>query len=57
MDVAANIEKVVTAAGIEPDAGGEITISLAPTANNNNAYHFTYLGVMKVEPTPESAGD
>jgi len=57
LDVAANIENVVTATGIEPDAAGEITISLAPTANNNNAYHFTYLGVMKVEPTPEAAGN
>jgi hypothetical protein len=38
-------------AGIAPSATGEITISLAPTANNNNANHFTYLGVLRVEPS------
>jgi hypothetical protein len=35
--------------GIEPDQAGEITIDLAPTVNNVNSNHFTYLGVMKIE--------
>jgi hypothetical protein len=51
LNASANIETFVTVAGIEPDAAGEITIRLAPTAKNNNGNHFTYLGVMKVEPT------
>jgi lysophospholipase L1-like esterase len=53
LDPSNNIDDVVTAMGIVPDAMNEITISLAPTENNNNGYHFTYLGVMKVEEIPE----
>lgn len=52
-DPANNIDGVVTAMGIVPDAMNEIAISLAPTENNNNGYHFTYLGAMKVEEIPE----
>ena len=52
-DPANNIDNAVTAMGIVPDEMNEITISLAPTGNNNNGYHFTYLGVMKVEEIPE----
>ncbi|HNS21646.1 MAG TPA: GDSL-type esterase/lipase family protein [Sedimentisphaerales bacterium] len=45
-----NVDGFVQAVGVAPDASGQITISIAPTAANNNSYHFTYLGVMKVEP-------
>ncbi|MHC4518317.1 MAG: GDSL-type esterase/lipase family protein [Planctomycetota bacterium] len=54
LNAGANIDQFATVTGIEPDAAGEITISIAPTANNDNANHFTYLGVMKVEPTPDN---
>jgi len=47
-----NVDRSVTVAGIAPDDSGEITIRLAPTPANNSAYHFTYLGVLKLEPTP-----
>jgi hypothetical protein len=47
-----NVDSFVTVTGIMPDSEGQITIDLAPTANNVNSYHFTYLGVMKVEPKP-----
>lgn len=50
LDGGNNVDKLVRAVGIAPDASGEITISIAPTAANNNGYHFTYLGVMKMEP-------
>ncbi|MEN6576560.1 MAG: GDSL-type esterase/lipase family protein [Phycisphaerales bacterium] len=50
LDAGNNVDKSVQAIGILPDASGEITISIAPTAANNNSYHFTYLGVMKMEP-------
>jgi hypothetical protein len=53
LDPANNIDNVVIAAGIVPDTNREITVSLAPTANNNNGYHFIYLGAMKVEEVPE----
>ncbi|MBN2314481.1 MAG: hypothetical protein JXM79_11165 [Sedimentisphaerales bacterium] len=47
-----NEHEFVTVTGIEPDGAGQIEIDLAPTPNNVNANHFTYLGVMKVEPRP-----
>ncbi len=50
LDAGNNVDKSVQVIGIAPDASGEITISLAPTAANNNSNHFTYLGVMKMEP-------
>lgn len=48
LNAANNINNIAKAEGITPTAGGEITISLAPTANNNNANHFTYLGAMRL---------
>ncbi|MBK7998174.1 MAG: hypothetical protein IPK15_05440 [Verrucomicrobia bacterium] len=36
--------------GARPSETGELTISLAPAASNNNGNHFTYLGVLKVQP-------
>jgi lysophospholipase L1-like esterase len=33
---------------VAPDDEGQISISLAPTPNNNNSYHFTYLGVLEL---------
>ncbi len=53
LDPANNVDNVATALGIVPDAMNEITIHLAPTANNSNGYHFIYLGAMKVEEIPE----
>ncbi len=56
LNPANNVNSVVeTSVGIIPDQMNEITISLAPTENNNNPYHFTYLGVMKV--VDDEAGD
>jgi hypothetical protein len=55
LDAANNVDGVAVAAGITPTASGEITISIAPTVNNNNANHFTYLNAMKfavAEATP-----
>lgn len=50
LNAANNVTNVATVPGIRPTAEGEITISLAPTAANNNANHFTYLGVLKIQP-------
>ncbi len=57
LNAAVNINNSTTVTGIEPDTAGEITISLAPGANNTNGYHFIYLGVMKVEPSPIATGN
>lgn len=50
LNAANNINNTAKVEGITPNASGEITISLAPTANNNNANHFTYLGAMRLSP-------
>lgn len=54
LNAANNITNIAVVTGITPDASGEITISLAPTENNNNANHFTYLGVLKVATVVEA---
>lgn len=53
LNVANNVDATASVAAIVPDASGAITISLAPTANNNNANHFTYLGVLRMDAVPE----
>jgi hypothetical protein len=57
LDAANNEETTASISGIVPTAGGEVTITLGPTENNNNAYHFTYLGALLLEeddaPPPE----
>jgi len=44
-----NTNNTVTVSGVRPTAGGEIDIALTPAAANNNANHFVYIGVMKVD--------
>ena len=53
LNVSNNVNNVAQVFSITPDAAGEILISLAPTANNNNANHFTYLGVLRMDVIPE----
>lgn len=50
-----NLNNTATVAGIVADAQGQITLTLTAGPNNNNANHFTYLGVMVVsyETIPE----
>jgi lysophospholipase L1-like esterase len=52
LDPAANVDRSAMLVGIAPTAEGEITISLSPTDANNNANHFTYLGVLEVHAGP-----
>ena len=52
LDAANNVSNTASVANIIPDANAEITISLAPTTNNNNANHFTYLGALQIEAVP-----
>ncbi|MBT5708254.1 MAG: hypothetical protein HOI66_18225, partial [Verrucomicrobia bacterium] len=44
-----NTEDVAVVEEIRPDAGGELSIALTPGPDNDNAFHFIYLGVMKIE--------
>lgn len=52
LDASNNINNTALAASVFPNAAGEITISLSPGPGNNNANHFTYLGVMKLALSP-----
>lgn len=52
LDAANNLDTTTTVADITPNGAGEITIAMAPTANNNNQYHFTYLGVLQIDAVP-----
>ena len=49
LNPAGNIDTTVTAENVQPDAAGEITITLGPGVNNNNGNRFTYLGVLRVD--------
>ena len=51
LNAANNVTESVTAENVAPDVSGEITIGLTPGPNNNNANHFTYLGVLEIEPS------
>jgi len=53
LNAANNIDATVLVPAITPDASGAITISLAPTTNNNNLNHFTYLGVLRMDAVPQ----
>ncbi|RYZ26993.1 MAG: hypothetical protein EOP49_42785, partial [Sphingobacteriales bacterium] len=39
----------IIAPEIKPSATGEITVTLGPGPENNNANHFTYLGVLRLD--------
>jgi hypothetical protein len=53
LNVTNNVDNFAQVLGITPDNAGEILVSIAPTANNNNANHFTYLGVLRMDVVPE----
>ncbi|MES2708404.1 MAG: immunoglobulin domain-containing protein [Verrucomicrobiota bacterium] len=48
LNVANNVDNTVSVTGIYPDGEGGVTIALTPTANNNNANHFVYIGVLRM---------
>lgn len=50
LNVANNVEETASVSGILPDVDGAITVALTPGPQNNNANHFTYLGVLRVDP-------
>lgn len=50
LNVANNVTNVAQVLAARPSEAGELTISLTPAASNNNGNHFTYLGVLKLQP-------
>lgn len=52
LDAANNVDAVATVTEIKPSAAGELVIGLTPSPNNNNSYHFTYLGVLRLDAVP-----
>jgi len=50
-----NTEDVAVVEEIRPDAGGEVSIALTPGPDNNNGFHFIYLGIMKIESLVDEA--
>jgi hypothetical protein len=57
LDAANNVDQVAVIDSIQPDASNEITISLSPGPNNNNANHFSYLGILDLHWTVQPARD
>jgi lysophospholipase L1-like esterase len=49
LDAANNTNNTAKISGARSSASGEIQIALTPGPNNNNANHFTYLGVLAVK--------
>jgi lysophospholipase L1-like esterase len=52
LNAANNVSNMVAVTGVRPTRDGELIIALTPGPNNNNANHFTYLGVLKLELLP-----
>ena len=49
LDAAENIENTVTASDLSPNQDGEIIISMTPGPDNNNSFHFIYLGALQID--------
>ncbi len=49
LNAANNITNIAVIGSIGADSTGTLNIALTPGPNNNNANHFTYLGVLQVE--------
>ena len=50
-----NTERVAVVEEIQADAAGELSIALTPGPDNDNGFHFIYLGVMKIESLVDEA--
>jgi hypothetical protein len=53
LNSANNSDATAVVPGMVPDASGSISVALSPTTNNNNAFHFTYLGAMRIDAVPQ----
>ena len=48
LDASNNVANVAVVPGIQADASGQISVTLAPGPNNNNASGFYYIGALRV---------
>jgi len=51
-----NYANRVGTSGIQPDANGQILLTVSPGPNNDNADKFTYVGVIDIAVVPEPVG-
>ncbi|MCD8534463.1 MAG: hypothetical protein LR011_06645 [Verrucomicrobia bacterium] len=49
LDASENIENTVSASNLSPNQDGEIIISMTPGPDNNNRFHFIYLGALQID--------
>lgn len=56
LDTANNTSNVAQVFGIVPSPSGEVTLTIEPGPNNNNASRFWYIGAMQVTAVPEPVG-
>jgi len=52
LDAANNVTNSARITGMIPSEEGGLVVSLAPSSRNNNANHFTYLGVLRMDVVP-----
>lgn len=48
-NAANNVDGTIAVSGVVPDSSGQVKIVMSPGPNNDNANHFTYLGVMQID--------
>jgi lysophospholipase L1-like esterase len=56
LDAANNVDQAAVLQNIQPSEDGTMTIALTPGPGNNNANHFTYLGVFRLEVSSPGGG-
>lgn len=49
LDASENIENTVSASNLSPNQDGEIIIAMTPGPDNNNGFHFIYLGALQID--------
>ncbi len=52
LDAANNTERTAVTQPLAPAADGTLTVTITPAESNNNANHFTYLGVLEIHIAP-----
>jgi|GEM_PF-1576432 len=52
LDAANNTDRTAVTTPLTPAADGTLTVTITPAESNNNANHFTYLGVLEIHTAP-----
>ncbi|SDC17831.1 hypothetical protein [Niabella drilacis] len=48
LNASGNVNNIVCAGGVQPDAGGDILLTITAGENNNNAFGFYYINAMRI---------